>query len=162
RDFFKGLAVYSILKQRQFPQSELVFINPFQGIQGFLGGGMGMMGGTGFGGGMPVQPRPPAIEVLEAGLVGSLDYKIIRAGRADDLYGWLKDHKYHYAGDEATLDFYIKKKWVFTVMKIDTMQMKKNKDGSYTGDVSPTRFTFTSEKLIYPLKITQLSVKHKT
>ena len=162
RDFFKGLAVYSILKQRQFPQSELVFINPFQGIQGFLGGGMGMMGGMGFGGSMPVQPRPPAVTVLETGLVGSLDYKIIRAGRADDLYGWLKDHKYHYAGDEATLDFYIKKKWVFTVMKIDTMQMKKNKDGSYTGDVSPTRFTFTSEKLIYPLKITQLSVKDKT
>ena len=42
------------------------------------------------------------------------------------------------------------------------MQMKKNKDGSYAGDVTPTRFQFTSEKLIYPLKITQISVKDKT
>jgi hypothetical protein len=100
--------------------------------------------------------------VLEAGVVGSLDYKIIKAGRADDLYQWLKDHKYSYKGDEATLDFYIKQKWFFTVMKIDTMQMKKNKDGSYTGDVTPTRFQFASEKLIYPLKITQISVKDKT
>jgi hypothetical protein len=162
RDFFKGLAVYSILKQRQFPQSNLVFLNPFQGVQGFMGGMAMMGGGMGMMGMGGMQPRPPEVKVLETGLVGSLDYKIIRAGRADDLYGWLKDHKYHYAGDEATLDFYIKKKWVFTVMKIDTMQMKKNKDGSYTGDVSPTRFTFTSEKLIYPLKITQLSVKDKT
>ena len=166
RDFFKGLAVYSILKQRQFPQSNLVWGGGMMGMMG--GGGMMMMGGMpmmggGMGmGGMPVQPRPPAVKVLETGLVGSLDYKIIRADRADDLYSWLKDHKYQYAGDEATLDFYIKKKWVFTVMKIDTMQMKKDKDGTFTGDVSPTRFTFTSEKLIYPLKITQLSVKDKT
>ena len=47
-------------------------------------------------------------------------------------------------------------------MKIDTMQMKKNKDGSYAGEVTPTRFQFASDKLIYPLKITQISVKDKT
>ena len=65
-------------------------------------------------------------------------------------------------GDEATLDFYIKKQWFFTVMKIDTMQMKRKPDGSFDGEVTPTRFTFASEKLIYPLKITQISVKDKT
>ena len=39
------------------------------------------------------------------------------------------------------------------------LNQKKNKDGSYQGEVTPTRFTFASEKLIYPLKITQISVK---
>ena len=78
--------------------------------------------------------------VLEAGVVGSLDYKIINAERADDLFTWLKDNKYSYSGDEATLNYYVKKKWVFTVMKIDTMQMKKNKDGTFAGEVTPTRF----------------------
>src|SRR5262245_14959681 len=47
-------------------------------------------------------------------------------------------------------------------MKIDTMQMKRNPDGSFAGEVTPTRFQFASEELIYPLKITQLSVKDKT
>src|SRR5262249_45445502 len=47
-------------------------------------------------------------------------------------------------------------------MKIDTMQMKKNKDGTFSGDVTPTRFQFASEKLVYPLKITQISVKEHT
>src|SRR5437870_5055652 len=47
-------------------------------------------------------------------------------------------------------------------MKIDTMQMKRNKDGSYAGEVTPTRFAFPSEALVYPLKITQISVKDKT
>ncbi|HYV38761.1 MAG TPA: DUF2330 domain-containing protein, partial [Gemmataceae bacterium] len=90
------------------------------------------------------------------------DYKILEATRADDLFKWLKDNKYHYAGDEATLNFYVQKKWYFTVMKIDTMQMKKGKDGAYTGEVTPTRFQFTSDKLVYPLKITQISVKEQT
>src|SRR5262249_25498862 len=47
-------------------------------------------------------------------------------------------------------------------MKIDTMAMKKNKDGSYAGEVTPTRFQFASDKFVYPLKITQISVKDKT
>jgi len=42
------------------------------------------------------------------------------------------------------------------------MQMKKNPDGSFAGEVTPTRFQFASEQLVYPLKITQLSVKDKT
>jgi hypothetical protein len=40
--------------------------------------------------------------------------------------------------------------------------MKKNPDGSFAGEVTPTRFQFTSEQLVYPLKITQISVKDKT
>src|SRR5262249_36087361 len=125
----------------------------------------------GFGGGAPnakgdfnavLKSEPPPIKILEVGVVGSLDYKIIEAARADALYAWLKANKYSYAGDEATLNHYVQKKWVFTVMKIDTMQMKKNKDGSYVGEVTPTRFQFSSDKLVYPLKITQISVKDKT
>src|SRR5205085_2874188 len=40
--------------------------------------------------------------------------------------------------------------------------MKKNKDGTFSGEVTPTRFQFASDKFIYPLKITQISVKDKT
>src|SRR5438105_5391943 len=87
---------------------------------------------------------------------------MLEAIRADALFAWLKVNKYSYSGDEATLKCDVQKKWVFTVMKIDTMQMKKNKDGSYAGEVTPTRFQFSSDKLIYPLKITQISVKDKT
>ena len=73
--------------------------------------------------------RPNTVKELDTGVVDNLDYKIIEAGRADDLFAWLKENKYSYAGDESTLNFYIKKHWLFTVMKIDTMQMKKNKQG---------------------------------
>jgi hypothetical protein len=158
REFFKHLAVYTILKKREFPHSRLLPLPPARP----------MMAPGAFGGGgdkkteSKKEGRPLEVKVLEAGVVGSLDYKIIEAGRADDLFQWLKDHKYSYSGDEATLNFYVQKKWLFTVMKIDTMQMKRNADGSYAGEVTPTRFQFASEKFIYPLKITQISVKDKT
>jgi hypothetical protein len=167
RDLFKEMAVYTILKQREYPQSHLRLVGGGLGGLGFAGGlgGLGGLAGGGFGGagfGGGFIPRPPAVKVLETGVVGALDYKILEAKRADDLYDWLKDHKYKFGGDEATLDHYIKKNWFFTVMKIDTKQMKVDKDGKFLGELTPTRFEFTSDKLVYPLKITQISVKDKT
>ena len=130
RDFFKQLAVFTILKKREYPESKLL-----------------------------PQPVPEAsaepadlalvpaerakskstVQVLESGIVGSLDYKVIVATQADDLYQWLKDNQYNYVGDEDTLGFYIRKGWFFTVMKIDAKQMKPRPDGTYDGEVTPTR-----------------------
>ncbi len=162
KEFFKHLAIYTIMKGREFPHSKLLPMHRFAPGAGFGGanakfaqlGAMADDKGT--------VTRKPPVRILQEGIVGSLDYKVLEADRADALFDWLKKNQYSYSGDENTLQFYIQKKWIFTVMKIDTMQMKRNKDGSFAGDVSPTRFTFTSEKLIYPLKITQISVRERT
>ena len=147
RDFFKELAVFTILKpmpleRYKLPQWGLLPLAP-----------AAMAGDAG---------ASNSVQVIETGVVGSLDYQIITAERADDLYGWLKQNGYHYAGDEKTLDFYTQKRWIFTVMRIDPKQMKRAPDGSYTGEVTPTRFTFASEQLTYPLRITQISVPAQT
>src|SRR5207247_5911504 len=107
-------------------------------------------------------PKAASVRVLESGVVGSLDYKIIAADKADDLFAWLKDNKYQFAGDTKTLDHYVQKKWFFTVMKIDPKQMKKNADGTYAGEVTPTKFRFASKQPVYPVRITQISVKKTT
>jgi Uncharacterized protein conserved in bacteria (DUF2330) len=152
RDFFKHLAVFTILKKRVQPESKLL-PRPVR---------MMASGAANRPLPAPESKNGSRVKVLESGIVGSLEYKIVEAGRADDLYAWLKDHRYNYAGDESTLDFYVQKKWLFTVMKIDTAQMKKNADGTYAGEVTPTRFKFTSDKFVYPLRITRISVKDKT
>jgi hypothetical protein len=156
RDFFKSLAIFTILKKREQPHSKLLRELDYRFARDTKSTTK-----TAAPERAPA-PRPTTVKVLEKGIVGNLDYKIIEAGRADDLYEWLKENKYSYAGDESTLDFYIKKRWLFTVMKIDTMQMKRRPDGSFDGEVTPTRFQFASEKLVYPLKITQISVKDQT
>jgi hypothetical protein len=160
RDFFQHIAVYTIMKKREFPQSKLLPPPPPPPSAPQAGGG-------GFGGKAAFDDRAekakvPPVRILQEGSVGSLEFKVIVADRADALFTWLKDHKYNYSGDEGTLNFYVQKKWFFTVMKIDTAQMKRNKDGTFAGNVTPTRFQFKSDKLIYPLKITQISVREKT
>jgi hypothetical protein len=161
KEFFKHLAYYSILKRREFPQSKLLpMFAPQPGILAAFGAPPAPAAQRDQAAGPA--PKLPPVRVIDAGVVGSLDYKVIEADRADALFTWLKDHKYSYSGDEATLNHYVTKKWLFTVMKIDTAQMKRNKDGTFNGEVTPTRFQFASDKLIYPLKITQISVKDKT
>jgi hypothetical protein len=146
REFFKHLAVFTILEPMDLTKYKRLTRN------------------SGKDKGEPKKKEDPksGVKILAEGVVGSLDYKVIEATRPDGLYTWLKENKYHYAGDEATLDYYIKKKWFFTVMKIDSKQMKPRADGTFEGNVTPTRFTFASDKLVYPLKITQISVKDKT
>jgi hypothetical protein len=147
RDFFKLLAVFTILEpmdMEKYKRFQMRMKMSAEANQGSVG------------------KRKDSVRVLEAGIVGSLDYKIILAERADDLFSWLKANRYSYAGDQSTLDFYIKKGWFFTVMKIDPLQMKRNRGGAFEGEITPTRFTFASDKLIYPLRITQISVKDTT
>lgn len=148
REFFKALAVFTILEPMDMKKFKSMRIYKSSA------GGAQTRGG--------VDESRPAVRVLEHGVVGSLDYKILEADRADALYEWLKQNRYSYSGDTKTLEYYVNKKWTFTVMKIDPRQMKKNKDGTYTGEVTPTRFTFSSKTPIYPLHITQISVKDRT
>src|ERR1041385_345356 len=71
RDFFKELAVFTILEPMDLAKYKAL---------GF---------GKGQGGGIDpdkVRKSKSTVKVLEAGIVGSLDYKIIQADKADDLY----------------------------------------------------------------------------
>jgi hypothetical protein len=145
RDFFKELAIFTILEPMDMEKYKRIQMMPMARAATDMS-----------------RSKRETVRVLESGVVGSLDYKIIQAERATDLYDWLKSNKYSYAGDDSTLDFYIRKGWYFTVMKIDPLQMKRRRDGSYEGEVTPTRFTFSSAKLVYPLRITQISVKDST
>lgn len=156
RDFFKDLAIYTIL----MPLPQPIYV-PGNMPQMKASRSLAFAPGASMQGAMEFAKRR-SVRVLESGVVGSLDYKIIVAEDSNDLFDWLKQNKYSYSGDTKTLKFYIDRKSYFTVMKIDPKQMKKAGDGSYTGEVTPTRFTFASDRCYYPLKITQISVKDKT
>src|SRR5437868_6915084 len=71
RDFFKHMAVYSILKKREFPHSKLLPVQRFERLAG-APAAPGSMPAGGIGGAV----KKPSVVVLEAGVVGSLDYKI--------------------------------------------------------------------------------------
>src|SRR5258708_11584870 len=84
RDFFKHLAVYSIMKKREFPHSKLLPRRHFELLSSGPANALAYAanGAAGF----KKEEKKQTVIVLEAGVVGSLDYKIIEASRADDLY----------------------------------------------------------------------------
>ena len=78
RDFFKHLAVYTIMKKREFAALEIA-----AATERLAGGTLRLRQG-GRRAAMATRATPdrrpkPAVVVLEAGVVGSLDYKIIAA-----------------------------------------------------------------------------------
>ena len=107
KEFFKHFAYYTIMKRREFANSKLL---PLIERDFFKDTVKDTVKDTAKDGVKKEAPPRPKVIVLESGLVGSLDYKIITAERADDLFQWLKDNKYNYTGDEATLNFYVQKK----------------------------------------------------
>ena len=65
-------------------------------------------------------------------------------------------HKKTIEGQEI-LDYYVQKQWFFVAMKIkheETMDSSEN----YTGAIQPIGVMFFSDEMIYPLKISTLSV----
>src|SRR5580765_4801162 len=84
RDFFKHLAVYSILKKREMPESKLL---PRRSLL-IKGPRLPVTSPPLYELGMLMKAPEPTVKVLEVGVVGSLDYKIIEASRADDLFQW--------------------------------------------------------------------------
>ncbi|MBS2036848.1 DUF2330 domain-containing protein [bacterium] len=148
KDFFRALAVFTILEPMDMAKYKTMMYSTSSRAEG---GSMNK-----------AAPPRPAVRILEHGIVGNLDYKILEADKPDALYVWLKNNKYNYGGDQATLDYYVKQKWNFTVMKIDPRQMKRDASGTFLGVITPTRFTFKTSKPIYPLRITQISVKDQT
>src|SRR5262249_61024935 len=76
RHFFKELAVFSILKKREQPQSKLlpVLRDGREKVQKGKDDKNGDAGDR-------ADPRRLQVKILEAGVVGNLDYKIIEAGR---------------------------------------------------------------------------------
>src|SRR4051812_1845295 len=79
RDFFKELAVFTILEPMDLSKYKNLRTKGF-------GGGGGLRDAFG-----PVPKK--SVRVVEAGVVGSLDYKIVEADDASALFDWLKENQ---------------------------------------------------------------------
>ena len=118
RDFFKHLAVYSIMKKREFPGVALVAAAADGGEAGNVRRGPDDEGGSGGrsrrGG---CSAAKPAIKVLEAAAwsVRLITRSSKRAGLTEPVQVGSRTTTTPYSGDEeaATLGFYVQKKWLF-------------------------------------------------
>jgi hypothetical protein len=131
--FFHELAVFTTLAQRTWPLS--VLKDPDEVVK-----------------------RPNQARMVNEGTVGILKHQTVTADKSDELFAWLKDNGYDFAGAEEAFKAYVARKWCFTFVKIDPAQLARG-DGPLLASVRPLRFTFSSEQLIYPLRIDRASVR---
>jgi len=95
------------------------------------------------------------VTVVETKKVEYYDIAVLEANDPEALTKWLKDNKYQFPEEaKYLLDDYINNKWYFTAVKIDTNVLARGVEAQLReGHAVPLKFTFTSSKIVYPLKI---------
>jgi len=105
--------------------------------------------------------KSPAIEIVEQKTVDIYDTTILQATDSTVLAKWLADNGYTFPADKSSmLQDYIDNGWYFTVAKIQGA-FANNADVAEklaTGEITPLRLSFQTNKIIYPMKLTRLAL----
>jgi hypothetical protein len=97
------------------------------------------------------------VTVLERKIVGAYDVAVLAANDAKALMRWLAANKYHLPDKAISpVNAYIKDKWTFVACRIKAPNAAK---GLATGTLAPLRFTFTTKKPVYPLRLSSANPK---
>jgi len=115
--------------------------------------------GCGWGAGIPTPGlEDEGVHIWEENQVGIYHTTTLSATDPNSLVNWLNDNGYAFPTEgQEILDYYVQKQWFFVAMKIqhdETMNSSEN----YTGAIQPIGIMFFSDEIIYPLKISAVSV----
>ena len=114
-------------------------------------------------GSAPMAVEKQAVTVLEQKKVDIYDITVLKSTDENALYDWLKKNGYQYPADgKYILDDYIQNDWIFTAVKVDTENLKVANSQLREGTANPLKLTFTSSKIVYPLKISSVTAKETT
>ena len=110
------------------------------------------------------------VDILESALVGYYQTLVIAASDAsaltDSLADWGFLHEDNLADVTAALATYVERSWYFVAMKVDSTALADlgltYYGGYYGGGLEPIRLTFTSDEMIYPMRISAVSASEAT
>ena len=104
------------------------------------------------------------VTVVETKKVEYYDISVLEADDPEALTKWLKDNNYQFPeGGKYLLNDYINNKWYFTAIKIDAESLTTGVESQLReGHAVPLKFTFTSSKIVYPLKISGIAEYFKS
>jgi len=103
--------------------------------------------------------RDDGVKIVEQKNVDYYDISVLEASDKDALYNWLNDNGYLFPlGGRNIVDEYIKKGWFFTAIKINNqMILGSVREQLSTGNIVPLKLSFNTDKIVYPLKISQIT-----
>jgi hypothetical protein len=98
------------------------------------------------------------VHIWEENQVGIYQTATLSATDPNSLVGWLNDNGYAFPPNgQEILDYYVQKNWFFVAMKIQAKEIVNNSE-YYSGVIQPIGIMFFSDEIVYPLKISSLSV----
>ena len=111
-------------------------------------------------------PTETGVGVISGQRVGAFDTAILTANIPTALTDWLDEHGYaHSIQDITILQSYIEEKWIFTAMRLNGDQFVNGSRRTapfFNATVDPSLMTYTTDSLIYPLRLTSLSTREGT
>ncbi len=111
------------------------------------------------------------VTIVESQLVGYYQTMVLEANQSPALIDSLTQWGFLHSGniDQATdlIDSYVDQGWSFVTVKVDSASFystfpQYNDYGYYGGLLAPLTFTFASDELVYPMRISALSAAEST
>lgn len=103
------------------------------------------------------------VQIIEEKTIDSFDIVTLKASSETALSEWMKTNKYSFPEDKNyLLSDYINEGWYFVIAKIRPEAEAGAQNDLNNGTITPIRFTFKSDKMIYPMKLTRVAMEQGT
>lgn len=110
---------------------------------------------------MGAPEKTASVRVVEQKKIDIYDISVLEANDNEALYKWLQDNDYNYpAYGKAVLDDYIRNDWYFTAVKIIPESLAQATNQLNQGTITPLQLVFSSTKIVYPLKISSITMNN--
>jgi hypothetical protein len=105
---------------------------------------------------------PTGIDIINEQSVGGYDAVTLSATDPDALISWLAENNYKYSvQDKETIDYYIQRGWVFTVLNIDIPRESAISE-YYRYNLNPVLFRYSASSLVYPVRLASINSGDRT
>ncbi len=104
-------------------------------------------------------PRGAGVDVLDRQRIGPFDVTRLAADDPTALAEWLADKGFpHPDGLDSNLAPYLADRWEVVAIQLDPADT----GGTLTGDLQPLRLTFTTDSVVYPMRLSRSATTPQT
>ncbi len=103
------------------------------------------------------------VEVIEEKTIDIYNTAVIKASNEYALVDWLNENGYKFPKELSyQLSEYVDKGWYYAVVKIrpELNEVSQIEGDLYSGSVTPLRFSFQTDEIIYPMKLTKVALDY--
>ncbi len=114
--------------------------------------------------GKGIDTATESIEIIEHKNIDIFETTVLKADSETALSKWMKDNGYTFPEENNyILSNYIDNNWYFVISKIrpELSESERVASDLSSGDISPLRFTFSTNRIIYPMKLTNMANEYQ-